>query len=215
MYTALQNLRFALRALRRTPAFTLTVLLTLALGVGLNTAIFTVVDSVLIRALGYHEADRIVALGTHFTDRNYFLPSLGGDDYVDLARGVHSLESTAYYSYYTDGIALEGKAMYVPVSSASAQFGQVMGVQPAAGRLFSNTAGAHEALISDALARDSFGSAARALGHSVRFEGSLETIVGVLPAGFSFPGKTAVWFLAPERPENGNRTAYNQRQLID
>ena len=80
-------LRVALRSLRRSPAFTLTVILTLGIGIGLNTAIFTVVDCVLLRPLGYHDADRIVGLQSHFIDKSRSIPRMGGDDYTDIFTG--------------------------------------------------------------------------------------------------------------------------------
>ena len=87
-------------------------------------------------------------------------------------------------------------------------------MQPVAGRLFAaNDQNEKNALVSDAFAREHFGSAQAALGQVLQWTGSPRTIVGVLPAGFSFPEKTVVWFEAPRFPENGNRTAYNQRGI--
>jgi putative ABC transport system permease protein len=213
-------LRHALRTLRRSPAFALTVVATLGIGIGLNTAIFTVVDCVLLRPLGYHDANRIVALRTHFMeDKNVAgpgrsIPRLGGDDYSDLTRQVKAFESTAYYQGYSDGIGLNGEAVYLPVASVSPGFGQVMGVQPVAGRLFQPQAvDGHEALVSAAFAREHFGSAPAALGHSIQNEGALRTIVGVLPDGFSFPEKTSVWLENTLYPDTPNRTAYNQQAV--
>jgi putative ABC transport system permease protein len=82
----LSSLRHAIRSLRLSPAFAVTVVATLALGIGLNAAIFTVVDCVLLRPLGYHDADRIVALQTRFNDEGRSIPRLGGDDYNDIKR---------------------------------------------------------------------------------------------------------------------------------
>src|ERR1700679_3678123 len=114
------SLRQALRSLRRSPAFTLTVIATLGLGIGLNAAIFTVVDCVLLRPLGYHDADRIVALRTNFVDENRSIFRLGGDDYSDLARQVKGLEAVAYYNQSgPDGIELDGNALYLPIAVVS------------------------------------------------------------------------------------------------
>ena len=130
-----QHLRHALRSLRQSPAFSLTVIGTLAIGIGLNTAIFTVVDNVLLRPLGYHDADRIVALQTHFNDEGRSIPRLGGDDYNDLARDIHGLDAAAHYSAYPNGIRLGTTSFYVPVAFVSPRFTEIMGVQPVAGRL--------------------------------------------------------------------------------
>ena len=208
------TLRQALRSLRDAPAFTLTVIATLGLGVGLNTAIFTVVDSVLLRPLGYHDADRIVGIQTHFNDEGRSTPRVGGDDYTDLAREVHGLDATARYSGYASGVSLRGASFYVPVAFVSPQFTQIMGVDPVAGRLFrpSETNG-NDALLSAAFARDHFGSAAAAVGQSITAQGTVYTVAGVLPAGFSFPDRTELWMEVPPQPLNRNRTSYNDRVL--
>lgn len=202
----------ALRSLARAPGFSIAVVLTLALGIGLNTAIFTVIDNVLLRPLGYHDADRIMAVETHFNDQGRSIPRVGGDDYSDLARDVRGLDATAHYASFAAGISLQGASSYVPLAAVSPQFMQVMGVEPLAGRLFHATdrAGA-DALLGAAFAREHFGSAAAALGQTVTFEGTIYTVAGVLPAGFSFPGKTAVWMEVPAAPITANRTAYNDR----
>ncbi len=205
------SLRQALRSLRRSPAFTLTVIATLGIGIGLNAAIFTVVDCVLLRPLGYHDADRIVSFQSHLFDRDGSVPRLGGDDYTDLSHRLKGLEAVAYYRYGTDGIQLNGEALYLPDAAVSPAFGKVMGVQPLAGRLFNpaDTTGS-ETLVSASFAREHFGSAKEALGHAIQSGGQLWPIVGVLPDGFSFPGKTAVWFEADAKPPAPSRTSYSQ-----
>jgi putative ABC transport system permease protein len=205
------SLRQALRSLRRSPAFALTVIATLGIGIGLNAAIFTVVDCVLLRPLGYRDADRIVSFQSHLFDLNGHVPRLGGDDYTDLSHQVKGLEAVAYYQYGSDGIRLNGEALYLPDANVSPGFGKVMGVEPLAGRLFSpgDTIG-HETLVSASFAREHFGSAKSALGQSIQSAGELWPIVGVLPDGFSFPGKTAVWFEANAKPLTPSRTSYSQ-----
>jgi putative ABC transport system permease protein len=208
------SLRHALRSLRRSPAFTITVVLTLALGIGLNAAIFTVVDCVLLRPLGYHDANRIVALQTHFPDENRSIPRLGGNDYRDLAEQVRGLEATAYYQAYPTGISLNNTALYLPVAMVSPRFGEVMGVEPVAGRLFRpDDKDARDALVSAAFAREHFGTAAAAIGQTLDSEQKPSVIVGVLPDGFSFPDKTQLWLEQSATPESAARSAYNQRAI--
>ena len=88
----IQDLRHALRQLARSGSFTAAVVLTLAVGIGLNAAIFTIVDCVLLRPLGYREASRIYSINTRFLNESRSIPRLGGDDYVDVAGKVRSLE---------------------------------------------------------------------------------------------------------------------------
>jgi putative ABC transport system permease protein len=209
-----QDVRYALRQLRKAPGFAAAVVFTLALGIGLNAAIFAMVDCVLLRPLGYHDADRIVALKTQFTKEGRSSDRLGGGDYVDLAKQVKSLESVAYYSGSDkDGVQLGARAVYTVVTEGSPQLLAVMGVQPVAGRLFSAEGADSDVDVSSGFAQDNFGSAANALGKSLRYDGKLRVIVGVLPDGFSYPGKTQVWVSVPETPGVLNRTAYNQHGI--
>ena len=206
----MQDLRFALRQLRRSGSFTSAVVLTLAVGIGLNAAIFTLVDCVLLRPLGYQDAGRIYSIDTRFLDEGRSIPSVGGDDYVDVAANIHSLESIAYYSGGDDGIELNGQSLYLGIAGVSPQFGSVMGVEPVAGRLFHDLPDGSEALVGQAFAEQHFGSSQAALGHALRYGGKVKTVVGVLPAGFSFPDKSAIWLEVKQKPETPSRTAYNQ-----
>ncbi len=210
MPTIVADLRHVLRQLRRSPGFAATVVLTLAIGIGMNAAIFAVVDCVLLRPLGYHEADRIVALRTHFVERNYSIPLLGGDDYSDVARYVKGLEAAAFYYSGLDGAEVNGISLYLAVANVSPRFGEVMGVEPVAGHLFTPTDSAYQnALVSASFAREHFGSVGAALGKSILYTGALRSIVGVLPDGFSFPDKTTVWFETKPAPEETSRTSYS------
>jgi putative ABC transport system permease protein len=220
MYSVMQDLRLAVRQLRRSGTFTLTVILTLALGIGLNAAIFTMVDCVLLRPLGYHDANRIYGLNTHFIEESRSIPRLGGGDYTDLAERVSSLEYTAYYQAFQDGLQTAGRTFFIDIARVSPEFGQVMAVEPVAGRVFQITAHGkdnvkdpQEAMVSSAFARKNFGSAAAALGKTLKYADKLRTIVGVLPDGFSFPRKTQVWIEMPSAPDIAARSGYNQQAI--
>ena len=108
MVGLMQDLRLAVRQLGRAQMFTVSVILTLALGIGLNAAIFTMVDSILLRPLGYHDADRIYGLETRFVDEGRSTARMGGGDYTDVEHRVSGLEFTAYYSAYQDGMQAGG-----------------------------------------------------------------------------------------------------------
>jgi putative ABC transport system permease protein len=209
-----QNIRYALRQLRRTPVFTLTVILTLALGIGVNAAIFSVVDTVLLRPLDFHNADRIVGVESRFVESNRSIPRIGGDDFKDLAAQSKLLEATSFYQSSQDGIQLNGHAVYTRMAYPSPLFGTVLGVIPVEGRLFSNSAEAkNEVLISAAFAEENFGSVHNALNKSVQYDGVTRTIVGILPTAFTFPNRASVWIGQDINPEVPNRTAYNQRAI--
>ena len=210
----MRTLRQTLRSLGRTPSFALTVIATLGIGIGLNVAIFTVVDCILLRPLGYHDAERIVSIRTHMTDENRSFAAVGGGDYSDLVRQVRGLEAAAYYAYGADGIKLNGSSMYVPIASVSPRFAEVMGVQPVAGRLFhAADATGTDALVSAGFAQEHFSNPADAVGQTITYAGAVYNIAGVLPKGFSFPAQTEVWVEVSAQPLNQNRTAYNQHAI--
>ena len=207
-------LRQALRSLWLSPVFSLTVIATLGIGIGLNAAIFTVVDTVLLRPLGYRNADRIMGIETHLKDSGRSIPRVGGDDYTDLARDVHGLEATARYSSYASGVSLRGASFYVPVAFVSPQFTKIMGVEPVAGRLLNpSDRNGTDVLLNASFARDHFGSISAAVGQTITAQGTIYTIAGVLPASFSFPGRTQLWMEVPSEPITRNRTSYNDRVL--
>jgi putative ABC transport system permease protein len=208
-----QDIRYAARSLRNAPLFTLAVIITLAVGVGLNTAIFTMVDSVLLRPLGYHDADRIVALQTLKLQSGHINSHIGGADFTDLQQ-LQSLESVSYYyTFGKAGVAVAGQAYYLSVDGVSPSFANVMGVVPVAGTVFrQEDTAADKAMVSEAFAREHFGSAQSAIGQAIKFEHTY-TITGVLPAGFNFPDQSQVWLEELPRPENQNRTAFNQRAI--
>ena len=208
-----QDIRFAVRSLRNAPLFTLAVIITLAVGVGLNTAIFTMVDNVLLRPLGYHDADRIVALETLKLQSGHINSRIGGADFTDLQQ-LQSLESVAYYySYGKTGVATGGQAYFLPVTGVSPSFATIMGIAPVAGTVFRDgDNAADKAMVSESFAREHFGSAQNALGQAIKSERSY-TIVGVLPTGFSFPNQSDVWVEEAPTPVNLNRTAFNQRAI--
>lgn len=202
--------RAVLRELFRSRAFTVTVLVTLAIGIGVNTAVFTLVDCVLLRPLGYRDASRIYGINTRFLAENRAIPRLGGGDYNDLTQQVPVFESSAYYQSGDDGIQIDGRSFYLRLAYVSPRFGDVLGVQPIAGSLFANEPDGTGILLSAAFARDRFGSAQAAIGHRIDYGRRAYTVVGVLPDGFSFPGKTVVWVQSPVRPDSASRTSYSQ-----
>ncbi|HYK37265.1 ABC transporter permease [Alloacidobacterium sp.] len=213
METLLQDLRYAARQLRKHPAFTLTAILTLALGIGANTAIFTVVQSVLLAPLPYTDASRIMALDTHFTDKGRIHPRVTGPDAVDVRSQAHSLEAVSLYNEGLQGVQLHDHAVFTPVTIIDASFARVFGLVPIAGRTFTEQEIGRAALVSERFARDQFGSAEVALGQTVNFENEPLQITGVLPSSFDFPDKTQVWVTYPFHPEAEDRTSYNYKAV--
>lgn len=211
----METLRHAARSLRRSPAFVCMVVGVLGIGVALNTAIFTVVDSVLLRPLPFRNADRIASLQTHLEEKHRVIDRLGGDDYNDAAAQLKGAEAAAWYQSGEYGVQAGGRSLYLRAATVSPRFAEVMGVAPVAGRLFNGTdQDGTEALVSASFAHEQFGFVEAALGQPLRTIDSVRTVVGVLPDGFSFPDRSALWLEGPARPRTASRTSYSQRAVV-
>jgi putative ABC transport system permease protein len=208
-----RDLRLAVRVLHRSPGFTTIAVLTLALGIGANTAIFSVVKAVLLEPLAYTEPNRIVAVQTLFTRTNR-AGSVSGGDYPDLVADPSPFITAARYAGGELPVETGGQAEFVAAYGTDAGFADVFQLKPVAGRLITPDEfklKATVALVSEGFAVRHFGDANRAVGQVLRVEESAMSIVGVLPAGFHFPLKAELWF--PLTRENTNRTAHNYRVI--
>jgi putative ABC transport system permease protein len=199
----LQDVRYALRQLRRAPGFAVTVVVTLALGLGAAVAMYTVVDRVLLRPLPYRDAGSLVKIET--------MTRHGGSPLIDIeewqARS-RTLESVAFY-YADESNAhlgfLDGKdeSTQVVEPHVSANLFPTLGVHAALGRSFLEGGGggvreedAHALVLSDAVWRGAFGADPHIVGRLVRVSGESFTVIGVMPRGFTFPygmQRPAVW----------------------
>jgi len=208
-----QDLTHAGRALARNPGFATVAVLTLALGIGANTAIFSIINGVLLSPLPYPEPDRIVALSTFFQQTGSITPRLTGGDLVDIRADGQIFDALSYYVGGEMGVQLQGRAEFTGAYRVNPDFFHVFGAHLAYGRLFENADQDRAAVISLPFAERNFGSGPAALGRAVRIENRSYDIVGVLPADFQFPAETQVWVPAPVTPDNLNRTAYNYRTV--
>ena len=215
MDTLLQDLRYAARQLWKHPAFTVTAVLTLALGIGANTAIFTVVQSILLASLPYPDAGRIVALNTNWTDSGHTSHRVTGPDAADVRSQAHSLDIVSMYQGGSEGVQLRDHAVLTEVMAVELNFPRVFSLTPVAGRVFADSDTHHETLVSERFARDNFGSAQAALGQTMTVEAQPSQIIGVLPSTFNFPEKTQVWVAHPilQGEALGNRTAFNYKAV--
>jgi putative ABC transport system permease protein len=193
MSTVLQDLRYATRALRRTPGFTFAAVLTLALGIGATTTIFTVVNGVLLRPLPYPGADRIANIWNDFGVGAQSLPAVSPLDFRDYQRRSRTFEMFAAGS---DGnvvglrgnLSGDGEPERVNVASVTANFFPLFGVTPAYGRNFLEAeeaaGGPHVAMLSDRLWRRRYGADPTIVGRTVQMDGVAFQVVGILPADF-------------------------------
>src|SRR5437016_4641509 len=201
MDTVLQDLRYALRSLRRTPGFTLAAILTLALGIGLATAVFTVADALLLRRLPVRDQDRLVVLWGQSHDRTYNYP-FGLDDAREFALQTRSLERVAFFSYYGAGpkpIRDGDEISLLRRSLVSGEFFDVLGARPTLGRVLRATddvTGAAPVLVlSYGAWQRRFGGDPHVLGCQILTydDGVAYTIVGVMPQGLDYPRGTDFW----------------------
>jgi putative ABC transport system permease protein len=194
----MRDLRYAGRNLRRSPGFTTLAVLIMALGIGANTAVFSVVNAVLLKPLAYRNPDRIVTLSN--SSRAEAVTALSKvvsiPDVQDWHDQSSSFEAMAYYQSRETAVMSGSKAEYARVTNVSPEFFRVFAIQPIFGHLFTaeemkpGTGGA--VLVSYAYWQSHFGGAPGALGQTIQVSGP-QPIVGVLPPGFGFPNKTDLW----------------------
>jgi predicted permease len=192
MGTLKQNLRYAIRTLANNPGFALVVVLTLALGIGANTAIFSVVYSALLRPLPYREPGKLFHLGESRTQADN---STGGaqvsyPDYLDWKKTAKSVQSFAAYSGDAFTLAGNGEPKNIFAEQVTPNFFATLGVKPALGRDFlegeMQPNGPPVAILTYALWHTEFGGDANIIGRVIRLDGKPATIVGVLPRDFEF-----------------------------
>ena len=185
-----RDLRFAARTLRRTPGFTAIALLTFALGIGANTAIFSIVNAVLLRPLPYPNADRLVRVYEILKD-DPRPGSVSVMNWYDWRRQAASFAALGGYSASGGILGGEGEPERVRVGYVSAEVLPMLGVRPARGRLFlkdEDVKGKHRVVVlSDALWRRRFGADSSIVGRSIPLEGTPYVVVGVMPPSFNFP----------------------------
>ena len=186
----LQDVRSALRQLRKSPGFCATVVLTLALAIGVATAVFSVFDAMLIRPLPYDHPDRIFFLET-WSPQGYTQPA-SFPEYLDWRRENRAFSTLAAYNAYSSA-NLEGPAgpVAVPKVSSTDNFFEVFGVAPYLGRTFAageDQPGRNDvALLSYEVWRQHFGSRRSVIGQAITLDGLPHTVIGVMPAGFRYP----------------------------
>ena len=179
----LHDLAFACRILERAPAFTLVAILTLAVGIGLNTAVFSVVNSVLLRPLEYPHPERLVWLGDYDPAIHRDMVMLS--DFAAWRAGAHTYDGMAAYSFQQAAIADGHNAFPVAAVFAGGDFWTLTGATPALGRLYAPAA-TNAVVVSWELFQRQFGGDSHAVGSAVTVDGNAATITGVLRKGFRF-----------------------------
>ncbi len=201
----MNNIRFALRQLRKSPGFTFIAVLTLALGIGANTAIFSIIHAVLLRPLPYPEADRIMAL---FEANGVQESSIAFPDYLDWRRDNTVFENLAVSR--ADSRNLSGVPGREPerigAAYVTANFFKVIGLSAELGRTFTEAedrvGGPQLIVISDRLWQRAFQRDPHVLGRSITFDANPATVIGVMPPAMASPQGTDAWFPIMRRSDN-------------
>jgi putative ABC transport system permease protein len=198
--TLWQDVRYGLRQMRKNPGFATVAVITLALGIGANTAIFSVVSAVLLRPLPYSHPERIAFLWGAPLFERVGKPGTSGElALVNWFNHMRSFEFTAVYQSGEVNLAGADRPDRVKASQVTTDFFRVLGVQPH-GRAFlaDESVPGHDqvVILSEQLCRR-FGAPADVIGRSVLVNGMPFSVVGVMPAGINFPGKTQLWMPLP------------------
>ena len=198
-----QDLRHGARMLRKSPGFTAVAVLTLALGIGANTAIFSVVDAVLLRPLPFPDPARLMRIWECAPSRGYFRNVVNPLNFLDWRDHARSFESmAAVLGGVVTNLNAQGAPIAVPGMQVSPEFFSILGVTPILGRTFSSDEGVagHDqvAILSYELWQRQFGADRTIIGKKMNVEGLPYTVIGVMPRGFAFPNTRAeVWTPLP------------------
>ena len=213
MQAILQDLLYTFRQLRKNPGFALLAIAVLALGIGANTAVFSVVNAVLLKPLAFHDPDRIVTLASLWEKSGHH-GQVSAPDFHDWHDQSNVFAAMAYYETGEFAVAQRQRAEYTNVTGVTPEFFSVFQVSPMMGRLFSpeelKKGGGGAVVVSDSYWRSHFLGNAPLSGQTVKiFEHTLN-VVGVLPPGMRFPDKTEIWLPANTIDDEINdRSAHN------
>ncbi len=195
----MQDIKYSLKMLVKNPAFTVVAVITLALGIGANSAIFSVVNAVLLRPLPYENSDRLVwAWGKSTSgDKGAVSPP----DYMDYRKQLQSFEQLAAFLPVTHNLNDLDNPERISGAATSANFFDTLGVKPILGRGFAmdEEQAGHDpvTVLSYGLWQRRYGSDASIVGKTIPLDGKPFTVIGVMPKGFEFPEKAEIWEVAP------------------
>jgi putative ABC transport system permease protein len=192
--TLVQDLRYGVRMLAKAPWFTTVAVLILALGIGANTAVFSILDAVLIRPLPYPKSERLVKADVFNLKSGNFYGKTSYPDFTDWSEQSHFFDDLAAYEDKTFNLAGTLHPEHVKGQVASPDFFETLGVEPLQGRSLASARNQQAVVLSYSLWSHSFGSDPRFIGRSITLDGYSYEVIGVMPRGFQFPDpQTELW----------------------
>jgi predicted permease len=194
MSRLVDDVLYAVRMFDRQPGFTAAFVLVLTLGIGANTAVFTVINSVLVRPLPYPDSDRLFALGE--TPRNLTgsrIRLVSDQHYEAFRRKDVFFEHLTTFDEHDADLAGGGAPVHVPAASVTSEFFETFGIKPVLGQTFLPAGRAEGVVISDSLWREQFSGDPNIIGRKVTAEGVDRVVIGVIPPGFSYPDGALLW----------------------
>ncbi len=203
LHSVIYDCRYGLRKLRRNPGFTAAAVIILALGIGANTAVFSILDAVLIRPLPYPNALRLVKADVYDLKSGDLYGKTSYPDFMDWSEQNHFFDHLAAYEAKTFNLSGTHQPEHVRGEVASSDFFEILGIQPFQGRSFAGARNQQAVVLSYSLWSRSFGSDPRTIGRSIALDGHSYEVIGVMPRGFQFPDPEAeLWVLiTPVRPD--------------
>ncbi len=207
MGTLLNDARYGWRTLARNPGFTVVALLTLTLGIGANTAIFSVVNAVLLRALPFHDAGRLVMVWEDYTRLGFPQNTPAPGNFADWKAAKDVFQDVAALDFHTYNLSGGGAPEKLDGAAVTNNLFRVLGVEPALGRAFTDAEdkpGAdREVLVGHGLWTRRFGADPKLVGRMILLNGAIYKVIGVMPSGFHFPSRdfelwTPIAFTAKE-----------------
>jgi len=187
----LKDIRYGVRTLLHQPGFTIAAVLTLAIGIGANTAIFSVVNTVLLRPLPYDQSERLVAIWGNYELMKINRLAAKAAEYQDYAAQTQVFDSVAAYTQEGLNLSADGPE-HLKGSSVTPNLFPLLGVQPILGHVFSqDPASSRQVVVSYGFWQRRFGGDALVIGRSISLDDQVYTIVGVMPASFQFPHRDA------------------------
>jgi len=216
MSDTLQDVRYAVRLLVKQPGFTLVTIAVLALGIGATTAIFSVVDAVLLRPLPYTGAARIVSVSNNYRGLQN-RGQISAPDFHDWHDQARSFDALAMYTSGQSSILVDGVPDYAIVARTTPEFYRVMGATTIIGRMPTEEEGRPDGpttcLIAYGFWRSHLGGDRAALGRTIRLREATYTVIGVLGPEFNFPARVAIWTPWWIVGESQSRSAHNYRAV--